>query len=122
MVKDIFHDTPCLPGLFLASLFSASLSTMSSLLSSMSAIFWEDIVKPHAKPMSERHGIYVTQLSVLLFGGLALLVAFGISDIEGPILRILEITGSCLVGATSGLFILGWFIPRANALTDEVII
>ncbi|XP_069104381.1 sodium-coupled monocarboxylate transporter 1-like isoform X2 [Argopecten irradians] len=116
LVRDIFHDTPCLPGLFLAALFSASLSTMSSVLSAMSAMFWEDIVKPHTKPMSDKRAMRVAQSSVLLFGVLAVFVAFGISGIDGPVSRILDITGACLEGAVAGLFILGWFNRRANVL------
>ncbi|XP_060085142.1 sodium-dependent multivitamin transporter-like [Ylistrum balloti] len=116
MVRDIFHDTPCLPGLFLAAVFSASLSTMSSLLNCLSAIFWEDIVKRHTKPMSEKKAVLITQSSVLLFGGLAVCLAFGISGIEGPVSRILDITGACLSGTLIGLFLLGMFVPRANSL------
>ncbi|XP_021354937.1 sodium-dependent multivitamin transporter-like [Mizuhopecten yessoensis] len=115
MVRDIFLDTPCLPGLFLAALFSASLSTMSSVLSAMSAVFWEDIIKPHTKPMSDKRAIRIAQLSVLFFGGISVCIAIGISGIDGPISRILDITGSCFDGAVGGLFILGWFVPRANA-------
>ncbi|XP_069104249.1 sodium-coupled monocarboxylate transporter 1-like [Argopecten irradians] len=115
MVRDIFRDTPCLPGLFLAALFSASLSTMSSVLSGMSAMFWEDIVKPHCRPMSDRRAIRVAQLSVNVFGGLSIAVAFGISGIDGPVSRILDITGSCLNGTIGGLFVLGWFVPKADA-------
>ncbi|XP_021354932.1 sodium-dependent multivitamin transporter-like [Mizuhopecten yessoensis] len=55
-------------------------------------------------------------LPVLLFGGIALLVTFVISGIEGPISRILDITGACFAGAKVGVYVLGWFIPRANAL------
>ncbi|OWF52336.1 sodium-coupled monocarboxylate transporter 1-like [Mizuhopecten yessoensis] len=116
MVRDIFQDTPCLPGLFLAALFSASLSTMSSVLSAMSAIFLEDIVKPHTKPMSDKQAIRIAQLSVLGFGGLAIAIAFGISGIEGPVSRILDITEACLSGTVGGLFLLGWFVPIANSV------
>ncbi|XP_060065828.1 sodium-dependent multivitamin transporter-like [Ylistrum balloti] len=114
LVRDIFKNTPCLPGLFLAALFSASLSTMSSVLSAMSAMFWEDIVKPHTKPMSDQRAIRIAQFSVLLFGVLAVVIAFGISGIDGPVSQILDTTGSCLEGAIAGLFILGWFNPKAN--------
>ncbi|OWF41156.1 sodium-dependent multivitamin transporter-like isoform X2 [Mizuhopecten yessoensis] len=116
MVRDIFQDIPCLPGLFLASLFSASLSTMSSLLSVLSTIFWEDIVKRHTKSMSEKRAVMITQSSIFLFGGLAVIFAFCISGVEGPVSRILDITGSFLSGTLIGLFILGWFVPRSNAL------
>lgn len=116
LVRDIFADTPCLPGIFLAALFSASLSTMSSLLSGMAALFWEDIVKPHCKPMSDKKAIRIAQLSVVLFGGLAVFVAFVITGMEGPVSQILDITGACTGGATVGIMMLGWLVPTANSL------
>ncbi|XP_021349526.1 sodium-coupled monocarboxylate transporter 1-like [Mizuhopecten yessoensis] len=116
MVTDIFQDTPCLPGLFLASVFSASLSTMSSLLSASAAMFWEDIVKPHTKPMSERRALVIVQFAVLCFGGLGILVAIAVSGIKGPMSWILHVTESTFVGALTGIFVLGWFIPKANSL------
>ncbi|XP_033759698.1 sodium-coupled monocarboxylate transporter 1-like [Pecten maximus] len=88
MVTDIFADTPCLPGLFLASLFSASLSTMSSLLCSISAIFWEDVVKPHTNPMSDRRATFITQSSVVLFGVISIAVAFLVSGLTGPVSQV----------------------------------
>ncbi|XP_053376607.1 sodium-coupled monocarboxylate transporter 2-like [Mercenaria mercenaria] len=42
-VLDLFQDLPGLAGLFTASLSSAALSTMSSLLSSLSAVTYEDL-------------------------------------------------------------------------------
>ena len=38
---------PGLPGIFISSLFSASLSTLSSSINSMAAVTWEDILKVH---------------------------------------------------------------------------
>ncbi|XP_060065714.1 sodium-coupled monocarboxylate transporter 1-like [Ylistrum balloti] len=120
MVRDVFQDTPCLPGLFLAALFSASLSTMSSMLSAISALFWEDIIKPHTKPMSDKKSIRITQTSAFLFGGFAIVIAYAITGIKGPISRILDVTGACMGGAVSGMMFLGWFVPTANALGASV--
>ncbi|XP_069103840.1 sodium-dependent multivitamin transporter-like [Argopecten irradians] len=115
-VRDIFHDTPCLPGLFLAALYSASLSTMSSLLSASSAMFLEDIVKPYAKPMSEKTSIRLARFSVFLFGGLGVLVAFVISGMKGPISQILDVTAACTKGSSTGIMMMGWLVPSSNAL------
>ncbi|XP_060079801.1 sodium-coupled monocarboxylate transporter 1-like [Ylistrum balloti] len=116
MVTDIFDKVPCLPGLFLAALFSASLSTMSSILNSISAIFWEDIIKPHMKPMSDLRATIITRCSVLAFGAVGIFVAFVVSGLTGPISQILATTGSCLNGAVTGIFLLGWCCPRANKM------
>ncbi|XP_069104537.1 sodium-coupled monocarboxylate transporter 1-like [Argopecten irradians] len=116
MVIDIFDTVPCLPGLFMAALFSASLSTMSSLLNSSSTVFWEDVIQPHMKPMSDFRAMVITRCSVLLFGAIGIFVAFVVSGLTGPISQILATTGSCLNGAVIGIFLLGWCCPRANKL------
>ena len=38
---------PGVPGLFIASLFSGALSTVSSSLNALAAITWEDMLRPH---------------------------------------------------------------------------
>ncbi|XP_069103853.1 sodium-dependent multivitamin transporter-like [Argopecten irradians] len=101
MVMDVFRNTPCLPGLFFAGIFSASLSTMSSSLSGLSALFWEDIVKPHTKPMSNKKSTILTQSALLVFGAIGIIVAFLVSGLEGPIIQGAIVSGilSCgLVG------------------------
>ncbi|XP_060588532.1 sodium-dependent multivitamin transporter-like, partial [Ruditapes philippinarum] len=115
MVMDIFRNLPGMPGLFMASLFSASLSTLSSGLSGLSALFWTDLIKPHVKPMSEFRATLISKLSVFVFGGLAVFVAFMIALVGGTLV---QITGSILsaFGAPlSGLFMFGAFCPWGNA-------
>ncbi|OWF51518.1 Sodium-coupled monocarboxylate transporter 1 [Mizuhopecten yessoensis] len=63
MVMDIFKNLPGMPGLFIASLFSASLSTLSSGLSSMSALLYTDVIKPHTKPMSQFKATVIAKLA-----------------------------------------------------------
>ncbi|XP_033759576.1 sodium-coupled monocarboxylate transporter 2-like [Pecten maximus] len=63
LVITIFRDVPGMSGVFVAALFSASLSTISSLLSSLSAQTVEDIVKPLVKDISERRAILVAKIS-----------------------------------------------------------
>ena len=48
-VMDTLRKSPGLPGLFLACVFSAALSTISSGLNSLSAVFLEDVIKGFIK-------------------------------------------------------------------------
>ncbi|XP_053403750.1 sodium-dependent multivitamin transporter-like isoform X2 [Mercenaria mercenaria] len=115
MVMDIFKHLPGMPGLFMASLFSASLSTLSSGLSSLSALLWTDLLKPHVKPMSELKATIISKISVVVFGVLAAVVAFMIALIGGTLI---QISGSLLAafsGPLSGLFMFGAFCPWGNA-------
>ncbi|XP_069118763.1 sodium-coupled monocarboxylate transporter 1-like [Argopecten irradians] len=88
MVIEIFQEYPGLPGLFMAALFCASLSTLSSVLSGMMSLLWEDIIKPYTKPMSERRGIMINQISGLAFGVVGIGVAFLVSNIQGPVIQV----------------------------------
>nr|XP_054759803.1 sodium-coupled monocarboxylate transporter 2-like [Lytechinus pictus] len=45
MVMEVFAQTPGIPGIFLSSVISASLSTLSSGLNAMAAVAGEDIIK-----------------------------------------------------------------------------
>lgn len=115
MVMDIFKGLHGMPGLFMASLFSASLSTLSSGLSSLSALFWTDLVKPHVKPMSEFKATVLSKLSVVVFGGLAVFVAFMIALIGGTLIQITGSLLSAFGGPLSGLFMFGAFCPWGNS-------
>ncbi|XP_033758357.1 sodium-dependent multivitamin transporter-like [Pecten maximus] len=116
MVLDVFQDTPCLPGLFLAALFCASLSTLSSVLSSIMAVFWVDFVKPYTKSRSERRGILINQLSGLVFGVVGIGMALMVSEIEGPVGQIFRTITASFSGALTGIFLLGFIVPWANKL------
>ncbi|KAK3095173.1 hypothetical protein FSP39_011031 [Pinctada imbricata] len=115
MVMDIFKDLPGMPGLFLASLFSASLSTLSSGLSSLSALFWQDFVKPHTKPMSEVKATIIAKVSVVVFGAIAVGIAFLVAQIGGTLTQITGTILSSFGGPLTGLFFAGCFCPWVNA-------
>ncbi|XP_060084196.1 sodium-coupled monocarboxylate transporter 1-like [Ylistrum balloti] len=119
MVVDIFRNTPCLPGLFLAAIFSASLSTMSSTLSGLSALFWEDIIKPHTKPMSNTKSTIITQVSVLVFGAIGVVVAFLVSGLEGPIVQGAMVSG-CMSCALVGWLAIGRYINDVVSVNTKL--
>ncbi|XP_071086332.1 sodium-coupled monocarboxylate transporter 1-like [Haliotis cracherodii] len=115
MVMDIFQGLPGMPGLFLAALFSASLSTISSGLSSLSAMTWEDILKPRLPNISELTATVIAKVSVVLFGILSCGVALLISLIGGTLTQITTTVLSAFNGPLCGLFILASLCPWANA-------
>ncbi|BFZ06706.1 hypothetical protein BsWGS_09745 [Bradybaena similaris] len=115
MVMDIFEYLPGMPGLFLASLFSASLSTLSSGLSSLSALLWADVVHPIVGPnISEFKATLIAKAAVLLYGGLACGIAVLVSQIGGPLTQISGSMISAFSGPLIGIFFLGCFCPRCN--------
>ncbi|XP_048246724.1 sodium-coupled monocarboxylate transporter 1-like isoform X1 [Haliotis rufescens] len=115
MVMDIFRGFPGMPGLFLAALFSASLSTISSGLSSLSAMTWEDILKPRLPNVSDVTATVIAKVSVVVFGLLACGVAILISLIGGTLTQIATTILSAFNGPLCGLFLLASLCPWANA-------
>lgn len=74
---DILGDYPGLPGLFVAGVFSAALSSLSTGLNSLSAVLLEDFFKPFAsKPLSERQTKFITRGVVAVFGAICVALVF----------------------------------------------
>nr|XP_011412119.2 sodium-dependent multivitamin transporter-like isoform X1 [Crassostrea gigas] len=115
MIMSMFEDIPGMPGLFIASLFSASLSTLSSGLSSISAQMWQDFVRPHTKPMSEFRATLIAKLTVVVFGCIAVAVAFLVSTFGGTLIQITGTINYAIGGPLLGLYFLGCFCPWVNA-------
>lgn len=80
-VVDVMGDMPGLPGLFVAGIFSASLSTVSAALNSLSAVTLEDYIKPlylyvKKRPLSDGTSAFQSKLIACLYGILCIGVAF----------------------------------------------
>ncbi|XP_069102987.1 sodium-coupled monocarboxylate transporter 1-like [Argopecten irradians] len=106
---------PGFVGLFMASLFSATLSTLSSGLSAVSALIWEDIVDPLLPRTSRVRGTLVTKIIVVCTGAVTVGLAFLIMNIKGTITQITMSTLSATSGPLVGVFLLGILVPWANA-------
>ena len=109
---------PGAAGLFLSAIFSASLSTVSSLLSSQAAILWNDVLRvmPYFQEMSDSRSLRITKLLVFLCGAICTLFAFTISTLGGNIFQI----SLGLLGAFGtpiiGVFVLSYFSRRASSI------
>ncbi|XP_067670312.1 sodium-coupled monocarboxylate transporter 1-like [Haliotis asinina] len=114
MVMDIFRELPGMPGLFMAALFSASLSTLSSGLSALSAQTWEDYIKPYVKNPSEIKATIIAKCSVVACGGVAVAISLLIAKVGGTLSQISFSLLAAFSGPATGLFLLGAMIPWAN--------
>ncbi|XP_060068780.1 sodium-coupled monocarboxylate transporter 1-like [Ylistrum balloti] len=114
MVLDIFRNLPGMSGLFLASLFSASLSTLSSGLAGLSAQFTEDFVKPAFKGLTDFQITIIAKLSVSVFGMAAVAVSFMIINIEGPITQVTFSVLASFGAPMTGLMIYSAYFPSAT--------
>ncbi|CAH1113731.1 unnamed protein product [Psylliodes chrysocephalus] len=117
-VIETMGNIPGLTGLFVAGIFSASLSTISAALNSLAAIAIEDYIKPlyflsTKRKLSENSATVQTKVISLIFGGVCLAVAFLAQFLGGLLQASLTIFG-VVGGPLLGLFTLGMFTTVAN--------
>ncbi|CAF4747788.1 unnamed protein product, partial [Rotaria sp. Silwood1] len=113
-VMDVLGGKPGLPGVFLACIFSGSLSTISSGLNSLSAVIIEDVYKGlmRRKLSDERQGLISKIFSVVL-GAVVMLLTYVVSYLGSVLNAALSLFG-VLSGPIMGVFFLGFFFPQAN--------
>lgn len=115
MVLDILGNVPGLTGLFVACVFSGSLSSISSGLNAMSAVLLEDFIKPCCcKTLQGKREIAMSKLFVMVLGVLQFGVAFLISQASGLILQLAYSIFSIMSGPLLGLFVSGLVFPWTN--------
>ncbi|XP_075606298.1 sodium-dependent multivitamin transporter isoform X1 [Balearica regulorum gibbericeps] len=112
-VMDVLRDLPGLPGLFVACLFSGSLSTISSAFNSLATVTMEDLVRPHCPGLSESRATLLSKLMAFGYGLLCLGMAY-VSSMLGPVLQVAISMFGMVGGPLLGLFCLGMFFPCAN--------
>ena len=117
-VLDVLGNIPGLPGVFVACIFSGSLSTISSGLNAMSAVLLEDFIKPSplGRNLVGKRAIMLSKVLVLLIGGLQFGIAVAISEFSGLILQFSYSVYSVLAGPLMGLFVSGMFLPWSNQI------
>lgn len=79
-VMDLLKSLPGLPGLFVACLFSGSLSTISSAFNSLATVTMEDLIQPWFPEFSETRAIMLSRS----LGGILLLCIFSFVLSEIP--------------------------------------
>src|SRR4051812_114383 len=105
---------PGLAGLFMAALFSASMSMLSSDLNCLSVVGVEDYYRKLRPESSDKHRLFVGKLIVGVCGALAGLVAVIIARESERVLSFWVTTSSIVGGGLAGLFLLAFLSPRAN--------
>ncbi|XP_050086876.1 sodium-coupled monocarboxylate transporter 1 [Anopheles aquasalis] len=110
-VMDILRDMPGLSGLFVAGVFSAALSSLSTCLNSMSAVILEDFVKPFVKePLSPRAINWIMRSVVVGVGALCAALVFVVEKM-GTVLQLTMSLEAITNGPLLGTFTIGILIP-----------
>ncbi|XP_068524974.1 sodium-coupled monocarboxylate transporter 1 [Anas acuta] len=115
LVLDIFKDFPGMPGLFVASAYSGTLSTVSSSINALAAVTVEDLVRPHFRSLSEKKLSWISMGMSLFYGGVCIAMAALASLMGGLLQAALSIFGM-VGGPLLGLFALGILCSFANGI------
>ncbi|XP_028250425.1 solute carrier family 5 member 6 isoform X2 [Parambassis ranga] len=115
-VMTMLQGMPGLRGLFVACLFSAALSTISSAFNSLATVTMEDLIKPYFPTMTEARATLLSKALASSYGLLCLAMAYLTHLMGDSVLQVaLKIFGM-VGGPILGLFCLGMFFPWANSI------
>nr|CAD7200095.1 unnamed protein product [Timema douglasi] len=113
-VMELSEHVPGLPGLFVAGVFSAALSTMSTGLNSMTGVIFEDLIRPMYKgPISESTASLIMKIVVVIIGTCCVGLVFLVDKLGTIVQAVKSLTGIAS-GSLLGIFSLGMFFPWAN--------
>ncbi|XP_017119101.1 sodium-coupled monocarboxylate transporter 2 [Drosophila elegans] len=113
-VMETLGELPGMTGLFIAGVFSAALSSLSTCLNSMSAVVLEDFVKPYVKqPLSSSATNWIMRLVVVGVGALCVCLVYVVEHM-GTVLQLTMSLEAITNGPLFGIFTIGLFLPWIN--------
>lgn len=113
----VLTKIPGLSGLFVAAIYAAVLSSVSTQLNSMTALLWEDFLKvmPVFKNWSEVKIGGLQKVLVFAAGVLGIILGLAVSQLGRSFLRALFAINGALSGPLIGLFLTAVYLPWVNA-------
>ncbi|KAK7508626.1 hypothetical protein BaRGS_00000192 [Batillaria attramentaria] len=113
-VIQVLSDLPGMAGIYMSMLFSGALSTVSSGINALAANTVEDLLARPLRGLKDTTVTIITKVIVLLFGVLAIGLAYLMKSVHGPVSQIaMTVIGAC-GGPMVGVFLLGGGFPRGN--------
>lgn len=112
-VMDVAGEIPGLPGIFIAGIFSAALSSMSSGLNTLAGTLYEDFIRHRYPKASEKRVSDVMKILVIVLGILILSLVFVVEHM-GQVFRISIAVSGLTAGALLGLFTIGMMSRFVN--------
>ncbi|XP_065344867.1 sodium-coupled monocarboxylate transporter 2-like [Cloeon dipterum] len=109
-------NIPGFPGLFIAGVFSAALSSMSTNLNALSGVILQDFIKPcmRGRQMSEKTASNTMKMIVVIAGTFCTAMVFVVDQL-GAIIQLSRTVSGVTAGAMLGIFVLGMMVPWINA-------
>lgn len=111
LVMEILQDIPGLSGLFIAGVFSAALSSLSTGLNAMSAVVLEDFCKPFmSNGISERTSNFIMRGTVLILGIVSVALVYVVQHM-GAVLQLSMSVPTACFGPMLGVYVIGFTMP-----------
>ncbi|XP_064627909.1 sodium-coupled monocarboxylate transporter 1-like isoform X2 [Lineus longissimus] len=120
LVLEIFHKLPGIAGLFMACVFSAALSTVSSGLNSLATVVLEDLVKPiyrfrKRQNLDETTATIISKILAITLGVVIIALAFLSIVMPSTLVQIAMSIFGMLGGPILAIFTVGMFLPFVNS-------
>lgn len=112
-IMDVASNVPGLPGLFIAGIFSAALSSMSSSLNTVAGTIYEDFVRHHFPNATEKRASDTMKVFVVILGILMLSLVFVVEKM-GQVFRLNFVIAGLFAGTQLGIFSIGMMSRTAN--------
>lgn len=112
-VSEVATKIPGLSGLFMAGIFSAALSSMSSGMNTLAGTIFEDFIRPHYPHIAEKRASDVMKCLVVVLGLLILSLVFVVEQM-GQIFRISIAVSGLTAGSLLGIFTVGMLSRYVN--------
>ncbi|GAB0087058.1 Sodium/solute symporter [Sergentomyia squamirostris] len=114
-MAEIGRHFPGLAGFFAAGLFSASLSSMSSCLNTLSGCLYEDFLARTFHHCTELRKSLMLKAIVLILGGIQLVLVFVVDSLGAAVFQLTVSVLSISGGVAVGIFTSGMILPKMNA-------
>ena len=118
LVMDLFGNLPGIPGLFVASIYSASLSTVSSGLNSLATVCIKDLIQPFFFKnylLNESKATLLSKVIAASFGFITVGIAYSCQYLSTTVLQLSLSIFGILGGPLLGVISLGIFCKFANS-------
>ncbi|XP_073998887.1 sodium-coupled monocarboxylate transporter 2-like isoform X2 [Rhodnius prolixus] len=114
-VMEISENLKGVPGLFLAGIVGAALSTMSTTINTITGTIYKDFLEPFVFPKTnDAKASLIMKVTAVVIGIICTSSVF-IVDKLGSIFEATLILYNAIGGVITGIFLLGLFVPFANS-------
>ncbi|KAJ3602460.1 hypothetical protein NHX12_030215 [Muraenolepis orangiensis] len=115
LVMDILAGNPGVPGLFVAAVYSGTLSTASSSINALVAVTVEDFIRPAWPSLMEKQLSWIN-MSLSVFFGFVCIGMAGVASLMGGVLQAALSIFGIINGPLLGLFLSGMFFRTTNSI------